>query len=140
MPRHEQYNSCSSDFFAFTFRAGFLEAAFSLAFIVDEGGVALPFSLPEGWVDTLRERVVRMLAAAAAAVAARVGMGAVIERTTRSGEKKNFFFQWISDSACDRRLWSSWSSVLWKEKYFVIDRCPDDGGGRLRRMPNESQS
>jgi hypothetical protein len=59
---------------------------------MDEGGVVLPFSLPEGCVDTLRERVVRMLAAAAAAVAARVGMGAVIGRTTRSGEKKKFFF------------------------------------------------
>ena len=52
----------------------------------------LPFSLPEGCVDTLRERVVRMLAAAAAAVAARVGMGAVVECTTKSGEKKRIFF------------------------------------------------
>jgi hypothetical protein len=79
--------------FAFTFRAGFLAGAFSLAFIVDEGMAGLPFSLPVGCVVTLRERVVRMLAAAAAAVAARVGMGAVIGCTTRSGEKKRFFFQ-----------------------------------------------
>ncbi len=54
-------------------------------------------------MDTLRERVVRMLAAAAAAVAARVGMGAVVECTTKSGEKKRIFFSQISDNACDRR-------------------------------------
>ena len=92
-PRHEQ--NSSSDFFAFTFRAGFLEVAFSLAFIVDDGGEALSFSLPEGSVDTLRERVVRMLAAAAAAVAARVGMGADIGMYNKSEEreKKSFFFQ-----------------------------------------------
>jgi hypothetical protein len=89
-PRHEQ--NSSSSFFAFTLRAGFLGAGFSLAFIDDEGREVLPFSLSEGCVDTLRERVVRMLAAAAAAVAARVGMGAVVERTIKSGEKKRIIF------------------------------------------------
>jgi hypothetical protein len=97
-PRHEQNSSCSSSFFAFTLRAGFLGAGFSLSFIDDEGREVLPFSLPEGCVDTLRERVVRMLAAAAAAVAARVGMGAVVECTTKSGEKKknNFFHRFLT--------------------------------------------
>jgi hypothetical protein len=54
-----------------------------LAFIGDEGREVLSFSLPEGWVDILRERVVRMLAAAAAAVAARVGM----ERATKNKQE-----------------------------------------------------
>ena len=57
-------------------RAVFFGASFSLGLVVvGEGG---PFSLPLRWVDTLRERVVRMLAAAAAAAAARVGMVAVL--------------------------------------------------------------
>jgi hypothetical protein len=98
-PRHEQ--NSSSDLFAFTFRAGFLEAAFSLAFIVDEGREGLPFSLPGGCVVTLRERVVRMLAAAAAAVAARVGMWSWYWMyKVRRKKKKRFFFSFQKISVC----------------------------------------
>jgi hypothetical protein len=124
--------------FAFTFRGGFLGVAFSLAFIVDEGREVLPFSLPEGCVVTLRERVVRMLAAAAAAVAARVGMGAGVLDVQQCQEKKKEFFFQRSLTACDRSPWSSWSVL--RKKIIRYRSLFDDGGGILRRMPNESQS
>jgi len=64
-------------------------------------GVVALFSLPAGCVGALRERVVRMLAVAAAAVAARVGMAAVVCTTKKSGvKKKTGFFHCFSD---DRR-------------------------------------
>jgi hypothetical protein len=88
--------------------------------VVDDGG---PFSLPLSWVETLRERVVRMLAAAAAAAAARVGMVAVLCTI-----KVRIISQPLFDDSRDRRG---------KEKRPVIDPSSRRlGAVAQRQLPN----
>lgn len=105
-------------------RAVFLGASFSLGLVVDDGG---PFSLPLSWVDTLRERVVRMLAAAAAAAAARVGMVAVLCTTKVRIISQPLFGRWSRPS----------SVCSGKKKRPVIDPLSCRlGAAAPRRLPN----